>query len=101
MKRVYCRCNGGDYYTGSHCPFDGWSSQATIDIAAAVERLLSTGREPSVDELRAVGLSDEALQRVLVVEFPSPLTAFDALMPDRFIIGGEEKLLKDLPAAFM
>ena len=39
LARAYCRCNSGHYFVGEYCPFDGWSSSASKELAAVSERL--------------------------------------------------------------
>jgi hypothetical protein len=99
-KRAYCRCNSGHYFTGEYCPFDGWSSPASKELAEAVERLTKQERDLSLEELRKAGVSNNTLFRTIVVEFLSNSSAFEALSPDLCVVNGEAKALHKLGPFF-
>src|SRR5438132_7446484 len=84
--RAYCRCNGGHYFQGEHCPFDGWSSPASKELARAVQQVAATGREISLRALREIGLTGAALERIVVIEFGCEASAFDALAPQQYVL---------------
>ena len=86
-KRAFTRCNGGHYFTGPACPFDGWSSDETRAIAIATEHLALSGTSVSIEGLQQAGLTAAAIDRVVVMEFSSPAHAFDALQPELVVIG--------------
>ena len=86
--RVFASCNSGHYFVGDTCPFDGWSSDHTREIAAAAERILRAGRTPSQAELAAEGVSEEALACALVIGFPSSEAPLDAIAPQAVIARG-------------
>jgi hypothetical protein len=88
MTRAYSRCNGGHYFSGTHCPLDGWSSAASVELAAAAERLIRNGRVPSIEELRMAGVAEEALSRTIVIEFGTRASAFDLIAPEGYIVDG-------------
>jgi hypothetical protein len=90
-KRAYCRCNSGHYFVGEYCPFDGWSSPASKELTDAVKTLAGLGRDVSVAELRAIGVSDSTVWRTLIVEFGTGASAFDALAPEQYVVNGEVK----------
>ena len=96
MVRVYCRCNGGHYFVGEYCPFDGWSSPESKAITAAAQRLKAEGVTPTVDALRKACLSPNALARAVVVEFGSADSAFEALAPETYVVGGQARTLKNM-----
>jgi hypothetical protein len=98
MVRVYCRCNGGDYFLGEYCPFDGWSSPKSKEIVEATERLRREGITPSVAALRSTGLSQKALARTLIIEYGSEASAFEALTPQLYVLEGRTLEPKDWPA---
>src|SRR5262249_25128270 len=77
--RVFASCNSGHYFVGNTCLFDGWSSDHTREIAAAAERISGAGRIPSLAELAAEGVSEEALAGALVIDFSSSQAALDAI----------------------
>jgi len=96
MIRVYCRCNGGDYFVGEGCPFDGWSSAESKAIAHAARRIANRGVAPSIAALREEGLDDTALMRTVLIEFGSEESVFDAFQPGAFIVDGRLLTYKDL-----
>ena len=98
--RAYCRCNSGHYFQGEFCPFDGWSSAASKELATAVERLTGAGQELSLAALRKAGVSRETIERTVVVEFGSAASAFDALDPRGYVVNGEAKPLVKLGGSF-
>jgi hypothetical protein len=83
MVYAYYRCNSGHFFEGEACPFDGWSSDGSRQLLAAVSRLRSEGKEHfTVDDLGHAGLSDEARPRCIVVEFGSSASRFEAISID-------------------
>ena len=100
MVQAYCRCNNGHYFVGEYCPIDGWSSPASKELVEGVKRLIGTGQEISLAELRRAGVSEDALRRTVVIEFGASESAFDALSPEGYVIKGEWKPLSRLDAPF-
>jgi len=98
--RAYCRCNSGHYFQGECCPFDGWSSAASRELAAAVERLAAAGQESSLAALRKGGLSPETIVRTVVVAFGSAASAFEALDPRAYVVNGEATPVVKLGRSF-
>src|SRR5258708_1313670 len=96
MMRAYCRCNGGHYFTGENCPFDGWSSAESKELTRLIARFASEGRAASLRELREAGMSSGTLKGVIVMEFGNDAAAFDAIEPREYIIEGEAKELLKL-----
>src|SRR5436190_4301668 len=101
LARAYCRCNGGDYFVGTMCPMDGWSSPASVELADAVDRLARAGRRLSIEDLRATGVSEATLARTIVIDFGSAASAFDALTPRGYFVAGTWKPLHELGLAFI
>jgi len=99
-KRAYCRCNSGHYFTGEFCPFDGWSSAASKELAEAVEQLAREDRDLSLEELRKAGVSKNTLFRTIVVEFFTGSSAFEAVSPGVYVVNGETKTPHKLGAFF-
>jgi hypothetical protein len=89
--RAYCRCNSGHFFQGEFCPFDGWSSTASRELQAAVERLAAEGQPLSRAALLQAGVSREAIERTIIVEFGCAASAFEALDPRSYVIDGEAK----------
>jgi len=89
--RAYCRCNNGHYFQGEFCPFDGWSSPASGELAKAVLQLASDDRKLSLTALRQLGLSEATLERVVVIDFGCKASAFDALAPQEYVINGKSQ----------
>lgn len=101
MIRAYLRCNGGHYFAASHCPLDGWSSPASQELAAAVDELAQRGAAPSVEQLRTVGVSEETLARIIVIEFGSSWSAFELIAPEGYVVDGEWIQQRDFDARFI
>jgi hypothetical protein len=91
LTRVYCRCNSGHYFTGESCPYDGWSSSASRELAKAAARLAELGVMPSVEELRKAGVTNATLWRTLIVTFGTGASVFDSLAPESYVVNGETK----------
>lgn len=89
--RAYCRCNSGHYFIGECCPYDGWSSPASKELTKVVARLTRSGKEPSIQELKQAGVSDETLWRTIIISFGVGASIFDALSPDTYVVNGETK----------
>lgn len=90
-KRAYVRCNGGDLFDArlTACPLDGWSSPETTDVTQTLRRLGESDQEISLERLRQAGLCEAALARVIVVEFGTEESAFDALAPKGYVVDGQ------------
>lgn len=99
-KQAYCRCNSGHYFTGECCPFDGWSSAASKELAQAVKKLRVLGREVSVAELRDSGVSDATLWRTIIIEFGTDASSFEAVSPEEYVVHGETKAPLKLGMSF-
>ncbi|HEY9379447.1 MAG TPA: hypothetical protein VIQ02_20400 [Jiangellaceae bacterium] len=89
VRRVYARCNGGHYFRGSVCPFDGWSVEGLDAVQLAELRLLDAQENLSVEALRVEGIADQVAARLLIIEFPSPEAVFDAIEPQGLVVNGE------------
>jgi hypothetical protein len=96
MIKAYFRCNGGDYFDGDACPFDGWSSDELREFHAALQRLNGAGKSPSISALQMQGLSATALSRVIVIDFGDDAASFDALSPSKYLKDGIERKLGNL-----
>src|SRR5207302_7264203 len=84
--RAFCSCNSGHYFQGEFCPFDGWSSRASKELAGAVRRLAALGEDLSLRALRGAGVSANTLERVQVVQFGARESAFDELAPKEYVV---------------
>jgi hypothetical protein len=89
MVRAYFRCPGGHYFEGMECPFDGWSSPEAENYASAAEKLRLQNQPATLAALRAQGLSDVALRRIIAIEFGHDGAVFDAMSPDIYMKNGE------------
>lgn len=96
-KRLFFRCNGGHYFQGPACPFDGWAMDRLADVVAAFERMTAAGVTTELDGLLPRDASPELRRRVMLVEFGDDAAAFHALAPQRYVHRGEELLWHDLP----
>jgi hypothetical protein len=101
MRRAYCRCNSGHYFVGEYCPIDGWSSLASKELVKVIKRVTASGREPSLRALREAGLSEAALQRIIVIEFGTDACVFDAIAPEGYVIRGVWQPLAALDEHFI
>jgi hypothetical protein len=98
--RAYCRCNSGHYFQGECCPFDGWSSTASRELAGTVESLAAKKQELSLAVLRKLGVSRATLERTIVVEFGCEASAFEAVSPRELVVNGEAMPLVKLGPSF-
>lgn len=89
MVCVYVRCNSGHYFTGTHCPLDGWSSPASLAVAEAAARLAGSGIVASIARLRSEGVSPAALARTIVVDFGDEGSVFQLVAPKGYVVDGE------------
>lgn len=99
LVRVFARCNSGHYFMGLSCPFDGWSSDETRDVARAASRLAERGTRPSFDALVGEELSAPALARACVAEFPAE-AAPEAIEPQTIVVAGRALPLHKAPPSF-
>jgi hypothetical protein len=100
MVRVFMRCNSGHYFTGPvpSCPLDGWSDPETRLVFLAAERLIAAGVTPTIDRLRAEDISQDALDRTIIIQFGSDASAFEALAPEGYIVGEAWRTIATVPA---
>lgn len=101
MRRAYCRYNSGHYFVGEYCPIDGWSSPASKELVQVIKRVTASGQEPSLRALREAGLSEAAIQRIIVIEFGTDACAFDAIAPEGYVVCGVWKPLTALDEHFI
>jgi len=76
VVRLYFLCSGCDDSDALYSQLDAWSSPVAKDIASTATRLTSTGQSVSIERLRAEGVSEAALRRLIVVEFGDEWAAF-------------------------
>jgi hypothetical protein len=100
ISKAYCRCNSGHYFQGEFCPFDGWSSAESKELAAAVEQLAAEGQELTLVGLRKAGVSRETLERTVVIAFGCAASAFEALDPRMYVVDGQAKPAVKLGSSF-
>lgn len=84
-RRLFFRCNGGHYFQGTHCPWDGWTMDGLQEVIVTFQRASSVGSHVEPD----------LMQRILIIEFGSDDAVFDALNPERYIYNGKEILLRE------
>jgi hypothetical protein len=94
--RAYSRCNGGHYFIGAYCPIDGWSSRASVELTAACQRLTASGRPISLADLLEEGVSSDSLRRIIIVEFGSEKSIFDAISPCGYVVNGKWVRIEDV-----
>ena len=100
MIKAYFRCNGGDYFDGLVCPFDGWSCPKVQEFQAALSRLIAKEQPLSIDAFRMQGVSAATLSQIIVVDFGSDAAAFEALSPGSYVKDGEERRLGNFGPEF-
>jgi hypothetical protein len=102
MRRLFVRCNGGHYFHGPGCPFDGWGGPEGVAALFAIESAChDEGRELTLDDVRAVATEKGLLQRVLIIEHADTSAEFEALAPEYFIACGEMWTLATCGLDFM
>ena|SRR5215471_9233971 len=94
-RRLFFRCNGGHYFQGRHCPYDGWTTDGIDGVVEHFERTVQSGREVSIDSLRAATSSGGLTRRILLIEFGDEDAIFDAIVPERYVYKGRDILWKD------
>lgn len=102
MKRVYWRCNSGHYFSTGSCPWDGWNRPWTYELARAIGDMQSRNELPSIESLRSLGITQEVLNKVIIIEFGSEGKAcFDGFAPQGYFLEGKylpaDKLGPDYP----
>ena len=80
MKRLYFHCSSPHFFNGPVCPEDGWSQSWATEILETAERLEREGIRLSLRALCAAGVPEEHLNGVLVIDFASEPSVFDALV---------------------
>ncbi len=97
VVRVFARCNGGHYFVGKWCPFDGWGSEETEAIERVADDLFEKRAVPTMASLEAAGLPPKTLARACVIPFYSNDQALEGIEPNLVALGGHAYLLKDAP----
>ena len=88
MHKVFWSCNGGDYYSGRICPFDGWSRPELQRLFDVVAEMGKNTESISISALQGKGFGREVLDRVIVIEFGAESSNFEALHPAGYTIDG-------------
>ena|SRR5438309_10085344 len=101
MVKLYWRCNAGHYISTERCPWDGWTPPEIGELCSAADSLAKQGTVPSIAALRDAKVSDQALQRAIVVEFGDGRAVFEALMPHEYVLNGMHKTMSQLPRELM
>ncbi len=86
MKYLFVRCDSGHYFRAqSTCPFDGWSCEGVDFAFQAFTELRADPMSRTIGGLREKGVPENVLERLIIVEFGSEASAFEALAPERFL----------------
>jgi hypothetical protein len=101
MKRLFIRCNGGHYFQGANCPFDGWGTlDGTSPIVEALHQIEMEGADVSIAELlKRATLSPTLISRIVIIDFGDDAAVFDALAPDRYVYRGQQLMWHQVPLA--
>ncbi len=100
--KLYWRCNGGHYISSNRrCPWDGWTSPDIEELCSVAGSIAKQGKDPTIAALREAKVSDRALQRAIVVDFGDDRAAFEALMPQEYILNGKPRKMGKLPRELM
>jgi hypothetical protein len=91
MVKAYFRCNGGDYFEGGSCPFDGWSAPEVREFLDALRTLTARNQPPSMEAFRTLGLGAATLKQIIVIEFGSEAAVFEALSKRLYLKDGVER----------
>src|SRR5688572_6680558 len=94
MQKVYCRCTSGHYFVGAVCPWDGWYLPGAERLRSDAENIAASGRDVTIRELRAAGVSDEILARTIVIEFGNDHSAFEATAIWTYLVNDEEIIME-------
>src|SRR5882672_7050817 len=101
MTKVFWRCNSGHYYSVPSCPIDGWSFQGVRELVEILSEMRTHAEIPSIQELRRRGLSQDVLDRVVVVEFGGDRSVFDGICPEGYMIEGKYVPLRELSRDYL
>jgi hypothetical protein len=88
VQRVYYRCNSGHYFASPYCPLDGWHRAFTLRMFEVVNKIQKSGERVSIELLAHAGFEEEALKRVIIIDFGSEAAVFEALIPESYVING-------------
>lgn len=89
MLRTYWRCNSGHYFSSQSCPQDGWTRPYLQRLLEVVKEMEEKGENVSIERLRQEGFDQEALDRVIVIEFGSAAAVFEGYIPEGYLINGK------------
>jgi hypothetical protein len=64
VKVLYVRCPYGHFFQGALCPYDATEAPDTTDL----ERRLESNPHASIDELKASGIPDSLLRKVVIID---------------------------------
>ena len=89
MRKALWRCNSGHYYSVPYCPLDGWSFPGVVELFEVITSMHQMGQVPSIQQLREKGISQDVLDRVIIVEFGGERSVFGGFFPQGYIIEGQ------------
>jgi hypothetical protein len=70
-------------------------------LCSAADVFAKQGRVPSIAELKGVKVSDRALRGAVVMEFGDDRAAFDAMVPQEYVLHGRTVKMRDVPLELM
>ena len=76
---------------------DGWSRFPCPQLNRALRQLADDGMDVTMDALRKAGLGDDALTRVIVIDFGSDAASFELLAPKGYVFHGQWVAERHMP----
>lgn len=101
MTDVYFRCNSGHYFSTEYCPFDGWTHPRFSQVIEISSKLKTEGKPISIEILKLRGISDSVLSRIILIEFGSNKSRFEALSPDGYLVDGKWYNMKQIDSRYL
>jgi hypothetical protein len=97
---IYFRCNSGHFFSGELCPWDGWSHPEVWKVLELSRRFATEGTAVSILNLRAAGVKEDAIKRIVIVEFGDPDAVIEGIYPKQVVVKGRVSNPIDLDSRF-
>ena len=86
MKMLLFRCKNGHFFRNVSCPYDGWTHHGIRELEAAFQE----HEFDSLESLSEMGIEEELLKRVLIVETQRCIPLLEGIAPHSYVIDGTE-----------